>query len=46
VATALTPLLLSGAALWVVPRLISRSALETPSRVPKEWVAEYDPDNQ
>jgi hypothetical protein len=30
------------ASLWVVPRLISRSALKIPSRVPEEWVADYN----
>jgi Na+-transporting methylmalonyl-CoA/oxaloacetate decarboxylase gamma subunit len=30
------------AALWVLPRLISRSAVKIPSRVPKKWVADYN----
>ena len=47
-AIAMTLVLLSffGAALWVVPRLISRAAVKIPSRVPEEWVADYNSENQ
>jgi hypothetical protein len=34
------------AALWVFPRFISRSAVKIPSRVPKEWVAEYNAEDR
>jgi hypothetical protein len=32
--------------LWVVPRLISRSAVKMPARVPEEWVADYHSEDQ
>ncbi|MGD0391115.1 MAG: hypothetical protein ABSC41_00575 [Acidimicrobiales bacterium] len=34
------------AALWVFPELVSRSAVKVPSRVPEEWVADYNAENQ
>jgi Na+-transporting methylmalonyl-CoA/oxaloacetate decarboxylase gamma subunit len=44
---AMTLLLLSFfvAALWGVPRLISRATVKIPSRVPEEWVADYNSDH-
>ena len=32
--------------LWVLPRLINRSAVRIPSRVPKEWVADFDAEDR
>jgi hypothetical protein len=48
VTIAMTLVLLSffGVALWAVPRLISRSAVKMPTRVPEEWVADYNSENQ
>lgn len=34
------------AALWAIPRLVSRSAVRVPSRVPEQWVAEYRSEDQ
>ncbi len=35
-----------GAALWFVPRVISRSDHKMPSHVPKDWVDEYYSDGR
>lgn len=34
------------AAMWAIPRLLSRSAVRVPSRVPEQWVAEYRSEDQ
>jgi hypothetical protein len=34
-------LILVGAALWLVPSFLSRSALKMPSKVPRAWVEKY-----
>jgi hypothetical protein len=34
-------LIFVGAALWLVPAFLSRSALKMPSKVPRAWVEHY-----
>jgi hypothetical protein len=43
---AFVALLLVVAAFWVIPRTLVRMAAKAPSRVPQEWVEEYDTKDQ
>ena len=37
-------LIFIGAALWLIPRFLSRSARKMPSKVPQAWVEKYRPE--